>query len=124
MLNQRKTSVDKIVLSGLEFHGFHGVFPEEAKLGARFIVDLELFTDFPEQDEHEKTVDYAMIYELIRNEVIDERYDLIESLAQAIALRVLKEQSRVVRVIVRVHKPHAPLPGVVRDVYVEVDRQR
>jgi len=25
---------------------------------------------------------------------------------------------------VRVHKPHAPLPGVVRDVYAEVRRER
>jgi len=25
---------------------------------------------------------------------------------------------------VRVHKPHAPLPGLFEDVYVEVDRRR
>ncbi len=113
--------LDKIVLSGLEFHGFHGVFPEEATLGARFIVDVELFLVFPDQDNHEATVDYASVYELIRNEVIEKRYDLIESLAQAIAKSILSGHDKVLRVIVRVHKPHAPLPGVVRDVYVEVD---
>ncbi len=115
---------DKIVLQGLEFHGFHGVFPEEAKLGARFIVDAELFVIFPEQDNHEATVDYSKVYELIKAQVTQERFDLIESLAQAIAKKILTEQSKVQRVITRVHKPHAPLPGVVRDVYVEVDRSR
>ncbi len=55
--------MDRIVLSGLEFHGYHGVFEEEARLGA-------------------------------------------------------------CSVVVRVHKPHAPLPGIVRDVLVEVHRER
>jgi len=116
--------LDKIVLQGLEFHGFHGVFPEEAKLGARFIVDTELYVFFPEEDKHEATVDYSKVYELIKGQVTQERFDLIESLAQAIASKILTEQSKVKRVIVRVHKPHAPLPGVVRDVHVEVDRSR
>ena len=40
---------DRIVLSGLEFHGFHGVFPIEEQLGARFIVDVEMFLPLPKR---------------------------------------------------------------------------
>ena len=38
----------KIVLQGLVFYAYHGVFEEEARLGARFVVDVELFFDVPE----------------------------------------------------------------------------
>ena len=115
---------DKIVLEGLEFHGFHGVFPEEAKFGARFIVDVEMALKLPEEDDMALSVDYSRVYALVKNEVTEHRYDLIEALANTIARRVLEEHPKVNTVTTRVHKPHAPLPGVVRDVYVEVVRNR
>lgn len=119
---------DKIVLYGLEFHGFHGVFPEEAKFGARFIVDVEMWLtlpeNLPEEDDMALSVDYSRVYALVKNEVTEHRYDLIEALAGMIAKRVLEEHPKVKSVTTRVHKPHAPLPGVVRDVYVEVVRHR
>ena len=33
--------MDKIYLNGMKFYGYHGVFPEENKLGQRFYVDLD-----------------------------------------------------------------------------------
>ena len=116
--------MDKIVLQGLEFHGFHGVFPEEAKLGARFSIDAELYLHFPSRDDHEATVDYSQVYRLIQEEVTEQRYELFESLAQTIARRILNEHDRLEKVVIRVHKPHAPLPGVIRDIYVELERKR
>ncbi|MBA0870824.1 hypothetical protein Goshw_017648 [Gossypium schwendimanii] len=32
---------DKLILRGLKFHGFHGVKPEEKKLGQNFLVDVD-----------------------------------------------------------------------------------
>ena len=115
---------DKIVLEGLEFHGFHGVFEEEATLGARFIVDVEMTTRISGEDNLATTVDYSKVYALVEQEVTEKRYDLIEALAHTIAARVLDEHPRVTQITVCVHKPHAPLPGVVRDVYVQVVRDR
>lgn len=116
--------MDRIVLSGLEFHGFHGVFAEEARFGARFIVDAELYLPLPGSDRLEDTADYSAVYGLIKEEVTERRYRLIESLATVIAERILLETPKVERVVVRVHKPHAPLPGVLRDVFAEVERNR
>ncbi|UCH26126.1 MAG: dihydroneopterin aldolase [Trueperaceae bacterium] len=116
--------MDRIVLSGLEFHGYHGVFPEEAKFGARFVVDIELSLQLPKQDALSETVNYSNVYSLVKNEVTERRYRLIEALAHQIASRLLEEESRVRAVTVRVHKPHAPLPGVLKDVFVEVQRGR
>ena len=76
------------------------------------------------EDKLATTVDYSKVYALVKQEVTEKRYDLIEALAHTIATRVLKEHSKVTQITVRVHKPHAPLPGVVRDVYVQVVRDR
>ncbi len=115
----------KVVLSGLEFHGRHGVFEEEERFGARFVVDCELRWDFRGLTDHiDATVNYAAVYDSVRHEVTEKRYKLIEMLAEAIAARILHEHPRLTDVTVRVHKPHAPLPGIFRDVYAEVTRDR
>lgn len=116
--------MDRIVLSGLEFHGYHGVFDEERVFGARFVVDVEMRLFLPEDDDLKATVDYSRVYALVESEVTERRHRLIESLAARIARRVLDDFDLVEAVVVRVHKPHAPLPGVLRDVFVEVERRR
>lgn len=116
--------MDRIVLEGMEFHGYHGVFPEEAAFGARFVVDLELELHLGSEDDLSRTVDYGEAYALVREQVTERRYRLIEALANAIVARVLRDLELVRAATVRVHKPHAPLPGVVRDVLVEVRRSR
>ena len=115
---------DRIVLSGLEFFGYHGVYEEEGRLGARFIVDVELTLALTAADSIKETVDYGRVYRLVESAVTGPRYRLIEALAHHIVQLVLAEEVLVDAVCVRVHKPHAPLPGVFRDVYVEVTRER
>lgn len=115
---------DKIVLLGLEFHAHHGVYEAEAQFGARFVVDLELFVPLQGADDLTATVDYSAVYELVRQGVTGSRFGLLEALAQRLADAVLETQPLVGAVLVRVHKPHAPLPGIVRDVYVELYRER
>jgi len=115
----------RIALVGLEFYGRHGVKPEEGALGARFIVDVELEVGFEGKgDRLEATVDYAEVHQLVAAVVTSERFYLIEALADALAERIMKAFPKASALIVRVHKPHAPLQGVFRDVYAEVSRRR
>ncbi len=117
--------MDKIALMGLEFHGFHGVHKEEAKLGARFVVDVEIGLELAGiGDELAKTVDYGKVYALVAETLSAHRYYLIEALANRIAEQVLARFLLIQELTVRVHKPHAPLRGVFRDVYAEVHRRR
>lgn len=116
--------MDRIVLAGLEFHAHHGVFAAEGELGARFVVDVELFLPLSRTDDLAATVDYGAVYALVRARVTGERFALIEALAFDIATRLLAAHPPLRRVLVRVHKPHAPLPGVFRDVFAEVVRER
>ena len=118
------TGLDKIVLEGLEFHARHGVFEAETQFGARFIVDVELYLSLTGDDDLSQTVDYSAVYELVRTVVTETRFRLIEALAHRLADALLNAQPLTQAVVVRVHKPHAPLPGIVRDVYAEVRRER
>jgi hypothetical protein len=36
---------DKLILRGLQFHGFHGVLQEEKTLGQKFVVDIDAWMD-------------------------------------------------------------------------------
>lgn len=114
----------RILLHGMRFHGRHGVYEEEARLGAPFVVDVELELDLPESDELAATVDYGRVYRRVGEVVTGTRYRLIEALAHRIARDELAAEARVRAVVVRVHKPHAPLPGPVGDVSVEVRHER
>lgn len=115
----------RLVLQGLVFHAYHGHCPEEAVLGGRFVVDVEIRLSLAEiQDDLSRTVDYAQVYERVRQEVTGQRRRLIETLADQIAERLWQSYPQLEALTVRVHKPHAPLPGLFEDVYVEVDRRR
>ncbi|HEX7000584.1 MAG TPA: dihydroneopterin aldolase [Trueperaceae bacterium] len=113
-----------IVLSGMEFHAFHGVHDYELKRGARFVVDLELSVTPPARDTLPDTVDYSRVFTVVKRIVTGEPFKLIESLAAAIARTVMAEEPGVHALVVRVHKPHAPLHGIVRDVHYELRRSR
>jgi dihydroneopterin aldolase len=115
----------RLVLQGLVFHAYHGHCPEEAVLGGRFVVDVEMQLSLAQiQDDLSGTVDYAQVYEMVRQEVTGQRRRLVETLADQIAERLWQSYPQLEALTVRVHKPHAPLPGLFEDVYVEVDRRR
>jgi dihydroneopterin aldolase len=112
-------------LIGLEFRGRHGVREEEARLGARFLIDVELrYALLPGNDRLADTADYAKVHASVREEVTGTPVRLIETLALRIADRLLAEHPQLQAVLVRVHKPQAPLDGPFTDVYAETLRER
>jgi dihydroneopterin aldolase len=118
---------DKIVLTGMQFYGHHGVYPEENRLGQRFVVDVELHLDVSEagrSDLLEHTVNYAEVYEQVRAVVEERTFRLIESLAEHIASQVLASYTIVNAATVRVTKPHPPFPAHFGGVTVEIFRKR
>lgn len=117
---------DRIRLRGLQFFAYHGVMDEEKTLGQRFFVDVDLRRDLSlagQSDQVQDTINYAEVYQVIKLIVTEERYHLIERLAERIAERVLDEFScEAIRV--EVHKPQAPIPGILDDVSVEIFREQ
>lgn len=115
---------DTIRLHNMQFYGRHGVNPEEQELGQRFEVDVELFVDTRAAAQHDDlhlTVNYAHVYRAVKRIVEEERFRLIETLAEHIATQ-LGRQFAPEGVRVRVRKPHAPIKGVLDYVAVEIER--
>lgn len=118
--------MDKIIMQGMEFYGYHGVLPEERSLGQRFIVDLEMEMDLQpagKSDDLELTINYARVFELVESVVRGAPRRLIESVAQDIASAVL-EKFPVTAATVRVKKPQAPVPDHFAWMAVEIKRTR
>ena len=57
----------------MEFHAYHGVYEEEGKLGARFVVDVELGLRIGGRDILKSTVDYGRVYDIVRRAVTEEK---------------------------------------------------
>ncbi|KAK4721164.1 hypothetical protein R3W88_011397 [Solanum pinnatisectum] len=56
---------DKLALRGLKFHGYHGVKPEETKLGQKFLVDVDAWMDLRSAGKSDclsDTLSYTDIY--------------------------------------------------------------
>jgi dihydroneopterin aldolase len=120
-----KLRMGKVVLAGIELYARHGLHAEEEKLGARFVVDVEMEVAFEgKPDALGSTVDYSAVFRLIHKEATEQRFYLIEALAEHLAEEIMRNFPEVRALLLRVHKPHAPLPGVVRDVFVQTSRQR
>jgi 7,8-dihydroneopterin aldolase/epimerase/oxygenase len=118
--------MDTIFFNGMEFYAYHGAFPEENRLGQRFYVDLELGLDLApagQTDDLDQTVDYAKVYETVKETVESHTFALVETLAERIASRLL-ESFPLEEVMVRVTKPDPPIPGHYESVGVEIRRTR
>lgn len=111
----------------MQFYAFHGVNPEEKVLGQRFEVDVELQVDTRPaglSDDLRQTINYAQVYKVVKRVVEEERFDLIEALAETLAMQVGRQfEPDSVHVCVR--KPHVPLKSSVLDyVAVAIERSR
>ncbi|MDQ0999924.1 dihydroneopterin aldolase [Neobacillus niacini] len=119
--------MDKIFVNQMEFYGYHGVFPEETRLGQRFAVDLMVHVDLRkagESDELKYSVNYGELYQVCKEVVEGKPYKLVEAVAEKIAESVLKQFTLVSEVTIKVIKPDPPIPGHYRSVAVEITRRR
>lgn len=117
---------DAIHLRGLKFYAYHGVMPEEKVLGQKFVVDVDLYRNLRKpgsSDQVADTINYAEVYQQIKAIVTEERFQLLERLAERIAEQILNGFS-CESIRVEIHKPQAPIPGVFEDVSVEIWREK
>ncbi|WP_249872191.1 dihydroneopterin aldolase [Oceanobacillus saliphilus] len=119
--------MDKILLNNMQFYGFHGLLPEENKLGQRFNVDVELYLDLKKAgntDNMHDSVHYGHVYDVVKEVVEGEAKKLIEAVAERIANELLSSFELLEACRVKVIKPDPPIPGHYQSVAVEIYREK
>ncbi|MCD6098408.1 dihydroneopterin aldolase [bacterium] len=113
-----------IRIKDMEFYGYHGVSSAEKALGTRFQVDLELFTDTASPartDDLSLTINYEQVFDVVRDFLTNERFHLIETLAERLVDEIYNRFSPR-GVCVRVRKVSPPIPGHIGFIEVETKR--
>jgi dihydroneopterin aldolase len=120
------TDGDRIQLRGLRVLGTHGVLPEEKSRAQLFEVDLAVELALAGgSDRLADTVDYARITETVAGVVSGPTsYELLEALADAIALATLASDLRIAAVTVAVRKLRPPISADISSVGVRITRRQ
>jgi dihydroneopterin aldolase len=103
---------DRIRIEGIEFHGFHGVPAAEREIGHRYRVDVELELDLQpagRADDVSLTVDYAAAARAVVEVGTGPSVQLVETLAERMAARLLADHPPVAAVELWVAKLQPPV---------------
>lgn len=118
--------MDYIHLNEMEFYGYHGVLPEETKLGQRFRLTVSLATDLStagKTDDLKETVNYATVHTICQEIVEGTPMRLIEAVAEKVAESLMEQfTGKVFGVRVLVVKPNPPIAGHYNSVAVDITR--
>ncbi len=118
--------MDKIILKGIRFHGYHGVAEAERQLGQKYEIDLELMTELSaagKTDDLAHTINYAEVAQRVIEIGTQQSFQLFEALAETIAAAILARfQIEEVRVAVKKLSP--PIEPTLTYAGVEIYRKR
>jgi len=119
------TQTMRISLNKLLFVGYHGLYPEEKKLGNNYSVEIDI--DFtPKQgviDQLDQTIDYVHVYAIVKK-WIEIPTPLLETLVGKIADDILSSQALANKVFVKITKLHLPIPSFEGNVSVKIEKSR
>lgn len=114
-----------VFFEGLEFYAYHGVPPEEQKIGHRYTADLYLvLAKEPSGDSLNSTVDYGDAMKAVIAFATERQYKTVEALASALANDLMSRYSLVKELTLRIAKVSPPAPFIVSHAGVEVTRSR
>lgn len=110
-------------LNDMEFITCHGVLTEEKKTPQKFMVDLRIENDQVISAAHTDHIDdalnYADVYQVVRQVMMDNNYDLIETIAKEIGEAVVKAYPSCICIETKVTKVNPPIEGFVGTVSCE-----
>ena len=117
-------NLDRIELDRITCYAYHGYTSEEARLGQRFEVTVEVFLDLRPAaglDELGSTLSYHDLFDAVYKAATETRFKLIEALGQHVA-DLIFEQFKVPAVRVKIRKPNPPIPEYYGSAIVEISR--
>ena len=115
-----------IRLKNMKIYAYHGVNNHEKKFGAEFQIDLELTYNNKSfiSDKLKDVINYEEVYVDVENCVKENKFNLIEALAEKILNVIMLKYAIVESSIVRVRKPFAPIKGIFDNIEFEIVKKR
>lgn len=117
--------MDQIRIKNLKIFAYHGVYEQEKEQGQNFIVNAVLHVDMERagrSDDIADAVDYGAVCLFIDNYMRENRFDLLEAVAEHVTKEILFEFPAVHRVEMEIEKPDAPIPLRFDSVSVKITR--
>lgn len=109
------TKPDTILIEGITFHAHHGASDEEQATGHRYSVDVVLEYDVraaAQSDDLSQTINYSAVAKRVLAVGTENRFRLIETLAEHIAADILRNfPASAVEVTVRKLLPPMKVPA-------------
>ena len=118
--------MDCIKIEQLEVFAYHGCNEDEKINGQKFYVDANLYSDVKTpglSDNLEETVNYSKACKFINKFMTENRFDLIEAVAEQTTRALLKEFPKIRAVDFTINKPNAPIKLPFGNVAVSVSRR-
>ena len=100
-----------ISLRNVHFHAFHGVMPQERRVGGDFLVNLRVGYPLEQAMQSDKvgdTLNYAALYEVVKTEMMQPS-NLLEHVAGRIADAIVKHFSQVTSIDLELTKQNPPM---------------
>lgn len=102
-----------IHLKGIQIYAYHGVLPQENIIGSYFHINLSIKTDFShaaQTDQIEDTINYADLYETIKDEMKISS-QLLEHVCERIARRLFNDFPSIEEIDIELNKDNPPISG-------------
>ncbi len=113
-----------IELRDLQFHAYHGLYPEERKTGNDFRVALEV--DYQPAEavitKINDTLNYASLYMIVES-AMRKPVDLLETLVMQIADSIHTDFPQATRIKISLYKLHPPIEGFSGEVGVVYEKK-
>ncbi|MDO5134497.1 MAG: 2-amino-4-hydroxy-6-hydroxymethyldihydropteridine diphosphokinase [Eubacteriales bacterium] len=122
-----KPAYDEIRITDLECFARHGVFPEETRLGQKFLVSLTMYLNTGKAgrtDALEHSVNYGEVCSFIVRYMQENTFQLIEAAAEHLARAVLLTFPLLQGVTLELGKPWAPVHLPLKNISVTITRFR
>ena len=100
-----------ISLRNVRFHAFHGVMPQERRVGGDFLVNLRVgypLEQAMQSDEVGDTLNYATLYEVVKTEMMQPS-NLLEHVAGRIAEAIAERFPQVTSIDLALTKQNPPM---------------
>ncbi len=118
-------NMDTINIYDLEVYAYHGVLPEENRLGQTFLVSATIYTDTShagQSDNLEESINYASVCSHISEYMTTHTFKLIESVVENMAKDLLLTYPLMQAITLEIKKPQAPIGLPLKTVSVKITR--